>query len=243
MKEKLLIRKKKLYEEVIESMTGLLKSGEYKVGDRLPSVQELSEMFGVGKPTLREALSVLASSGVLEIRHGNGIFVKRLPVEPQDFLPKLSEVDIESLLFWLEFRRAIEVEAAGLAAERREDEDLEAMEAAERQVEEEAAQGRVTADTDYRFHHCIALATHNPVFIQSAATIAHILQEYWRLSLSHARGLPWHRELVSEEHRKIIEGIRRRRPREARQAMLEHINNVEKRVRLLERLIKGEEEQ
>ncbi|WP_406677884.1 FadR/GntR family transcriptional regulator [Moorella sp. ACPs] len=240
MKDRLVIRKKKMYEEVVERIIQLIKKGEYKVGDRLPPVQELSEMFGVGTPTLREGLSVLASSGILEIRHGNGIFVKRFPLEPEDLLAQLNEVEYEQLLSWVEFRRALEAEAAALAAERREETDLDAMEAAEKRLEEEITRGEITIEPDYQFHNSIALATKNPIFIQTATTIEHILRQYFQLSLRYGRTFPWHRELVVTEHRKILEHIRKRRPREARNAMLEHLNNVAGRVKLLESLARGE---
>lgn len=235
-----LIRKKKLYEEIVEQITRLIKSGHYKIGDKLPSFQELSEMFGVGKPTLREALSVLASSGVLEIRHGNGTFIKRLPVDPEDILTQLGNVEGEQLLSWLEYRRAIETEAASLAAERRSEADILAMEEVEQRLEGEIALGAITVEPDYQFHYRIALATQNPIFSQAYTTIAPILQEYFQLSLRYGRTLPWHRELVVEEHRNIIESIRKQQPRDARRAMIKHINNVAGRVRLLESLTQGE---
>ncbi|KYH31848.1 FadR/GntR family transcriptional regulator [Neomoorella mulderi] len=241
MKNGLVIRKKKMYEEVVERITRLIKTGEYKVGDRLPPVQELSEMFGVGTPTLREGLSVLASSGILEIRHGNGIYVKRFPLEPEDLMAQLNEVEYQQLLSWVEFRRALEAEAAALAAERSDEADLEAMEAAEKRLEEEITRGEITIEPDYQFHNSIALATKNPIFIQTATTIEHIIRQYFQLSLRYGRTLPWHRDLVVIEHRKILENISKRRPREARNAMLEHLNNVAGRVKLLESLARGEQ--
>ncbi|MEW8959909.1 MAG: FadR/GntR family transcriptional regulator [Moorella sp. (in: firmicutes)] len=240
MKERLVIRKKKMYEEVVERILQLIKSGEYKVGDRLPPVQELSEMFGVGTPTLREGLSVLSSSGILEIRHGNGIYIKRYPLEAEDVLAQINEVEYEQLLSWVEFRRALEAEAAALAAERHDEADLEAIEAAERRLEEEITRGEITIEPDYQFHNAIAMATKNPIFIHTASTIEHIIRQYFHLSLRYGKTFPWHRELVVTEHRKIIENIRNKKPREARNAMLEHLNNVAGRAKLLESMAKGE---
>lgn len=243
MKERLVIRKKKMYEEVVERIVHLIKTGEYKVGDRLPPVQELSEMFGVGTPTLREGLSVLSSSGILEIRHGNGIYVKRFPLEVEDVLAQLNEVEYKQLLSWVEFRRALEAEAAALAAERRDDADLEAMEAAEKRLEEEIIRGEITIEPDYQFHYGIALATKNPIFIQTATTIEHIMRQYFHISLQYgSRTFPWQREQVVVEHRKILECIHKRQPREARNAMLEHLNNVVGRAKLLESLTRESDE-
>ncbi|GEA17453.1 MAG: GntR family transcriptional regulator, transcriptional repressor for pyruvate dehydrogenase complex [Moorella sp. (in: firmicutes)] len=229
------VRKKKLYEEVMEQISRLIESGNYNVGDRLPSLQELSEMFAVGKPTLREALSVLAAIGTLEIRHGSGIFIKRLPLKPHyEILSRLGEVDNEKLLYWLEFRRAVEVEAARLAAERRDENDIRAIEEAEGRMEEGIRQGKVASREDYLFHYRIAQATHNPIFTQISMTNEPMLQQYFELSLRQSLATPWRRELVIEEHREIIDSIKKGRPHEARRAMLEHITNVIRKVQLLE---------
>ncbi|MCL4514688.1 MAG: FadR family transcriptional regulator [Firmicutes bacterium] len=234
MAGKFVVHKKKLYEEVMEQISKLIESRNYETGDRLPSLQELSEMFGVGKPTLREALSVLGATGALEIRHGSGIFIKRLPLNPRyDLLAQLPEVESQQLLHWLEFRRAIEVEAAGLAARRRSEEDVAAIEEAQKRLEEEVNRGGIGAEWDYQFHYRIALATHNPIFAQPAATTSYILRQYFELSLRQSMAMPWRREVVKTEHNQILESIKRGKAREARRAMLEHINNVEIKVKLL----------
>lgn len=236
MNRRFIIRKKKLYEDVIDQIIRLVETQNYQVGDRLPSLQELSEMFRVGKPTLREALCVLASTGALEIVHGNGIFIRRLPLKPYDrILVPLDDIDNEQLLYWLELRRAIEVEAAALAAERRQESDLQYIEEAQLKLEEELREGnsKTIADWDYQFHHRIVLATHNPIFIQAATTIAQTLQQYFEPTSRQSMAIPWRKELVASEHRKILEQIKNSRPREARRTMLEHITNVERKVCLL----------
>lgn len=243
MENSFAVRKKKLYEEVMEQISRLIESGNYQVGDRLPSLQELSEMFAVGKPTLREALSVLAALGTVEIRHGSGIFIKRLPLKPRyEILSRLGEVDNEKLLYWLEFRRAVEVEAARLAALRRNESDILAIEEAESRMEEGIRQGKVASREDYLFHHYIAQATHNPIFVQISMTNEPMLQQYFELSQRQTLATPWRRDLVIDEHRQILEGIRKGCPHEARRAMLEHITNVVRKVQFLEGLSSTKEE-
>ena len=227
------IQKKKLYEEVMDQISKLIASGEYKVGDRLPSLQELSEMFEVGKPTLREALSVLASAGVVEIRHGSGIFVHRTGTEEIPSSVFLGSVERDNLLSWLEFRQAIEGEAARLAAIRREDSDLIQIEEAQDQLEAEINQGRIGAEWDYLFHERIALATHNPIFSQAITTTADILKQYFELSLRQSLAMPSRRGVVMTEHREILAYLQRQDSVGAREAMLRHLENVEKKVKVL----------
>ncbi|MDA8228053.1 MAG: FadR/GntR family transcriptional regulator [Desulfitobacterium hafniense] len=228
------IQKKKLYEEVMEQISRLIRSGEYRVGDRLPSLQELSDMFEVGKPTLREALSVLTATGVLEIRHGSGIFVRKLfDDQLYDVAAQLGRVEGEKLLYWLEYRRAIEVEAAGLAAKRRNEFDIRSIEEAQMYLEEDTAKGNIGATWDYEFHEKIALATHNPIFSQAVTTTADILQQFFELSRRQSLAMPSRKEIVTNEHREILDCIKRGQPLEAQRAMLRHIDNVEKKVKLL----------
>lgn len=225
------ITKKKLYEVVLDQITELIENGEYGVGDKLPSLQELSGMFEVGKPTLREALSVLASAGVLEIRHGSGIYVLRTS---KDKIPgvHLDRVDRDNLLNWLEFRRALEGETARLAAERCNAEDLRQIEEAQLYLEEEINQGRNGAEWDYLFHKRIALATHNPIFSQAITTTEDILKQYFELSIKQSLALPSRREVVKSEHRELIEYLQLQDSEGAKNAMLRHIDNVEMKVKL-----------
>ena len=229
------MRKKKLYEEVMEQISRLVENGNYSVGDRLPSLQELSEMFAVGIPTLREALSVLAAIGTLEIRHGSGTFIKRLPLKPRyEILTQLGEIDNEKLLFWLEFRLPVEGEAARLAADRRTEKDIADIEEAQRLMEEGIKAGEIASHEDYLFHYRIALATHNPIFAQVSLNNEEILQQYFELSLRQSMATPWRRELVIGEHNRIVECIKNKHPLEARRAMLEHLTNVVRKVQLLD---------
>lgn len=225
------IEKRKLYEEVKEQILKLIGNGEYMVGDRLPSLLELSEMFAIGKPTLREALSVLSSNGILEIRHGSGIFVKRLGEPDQENPIYLGEVESNNLLSWLEFRKSIEVSTAGLAAQRRTEEDLLSIEEAIRNMEQEIASGRIGAAWDYQFHERIALASHNSIYAQVIRTTEHILKHYFESNLQQTLAMPLRRNLVAVEHRDILGCIRKGLFSEAQEAMMRHLMNVEKKVK------------
>lgn len=225
------IEKRKLYEEVKEQILKLIVNSEYAVGDRLPSLLELSEMFAIGKPTLREALSVLCSNGVLEIRHGSGIYLKRLgEPEHQENPLFLGEVESNNLLSWLEFRKSIEVSTAGLAAQRRTEEDLLSIEEANRNMEQEIASGRIGAAWDYQFHERIALASHNCIYAQVIKTTEHILKHYFESNLKQTFGMPTRRNLVAVEHREILDCIRKGLFSEAQEAMMRHLMNVERKV-------------
>jgi GntR family transcriptional repressor for pyruvate dehydrogenase complex len=227
-------QKKKLYETVIEQVDKLLSSGRYKLGDKLPSIDELSQMFKASKPTLREAFSVLASTGVLEISHGRGIFIKSLTVRTKrPVVADFADVTGSSLLHWLEFRRTVEVEAAALAAKRRTDAEVAHLERLIGAIEAKLNAGEIAEDLDYEFHVAIAQATHNPIYANALKTNAHALQHHIFEDVRQSLTVPARKLLIMEEHRKILESIRRGNAAQARRAMETHLLNAERKLRLL----------
>src|SRR5438552_16784502 len=70
-------QKQSLSDRLARRIRGMIQRGHYRVGDRLPSIMEMAKRFGVGHPTVREALKKLETIGVIEIRHGSGVYVCR----------------------------------------------------------------------------------------------------------------------------------------------------------------------
>ncbi|CAM3584619.1 FadR/GntR family transcriptional regulator [Aeromicrobium ponti] len=231
MTNKYAVKKKKLFEEVISHIEKMLQSGDYKIGDKLPSLTELTKIFEVGKPTLREALSVLISSGVLEVTQGSGIFIKRLTLEPEvPFLKKLEGVDLAS---WLEFRRGLEVEAAAIAAERRTEEDIERLEAIQQQLIKNIEEGKETSILDYEFHLQIAKSTKNPIFVEANKSSSHLEQHELFERLRQSVNIDSRKELIISEHTKIINAIKNGNSNDARQIMLKHLINAERKLKII----------
>jgi GntR family transcriptional regulator, transcriptional repressor for pyruvate dehydrogenase complex len=233
MSQNFAIHKKKLYEEVMEQISLLIEREAYKAGDRLPSLKELSQMFQVGQPTVREALSVLVAAGVIEIRHGSGIFVTEFSQDNvSGVTSSFDKVNAERLIFWLEYRRAVEVEAAGLAAIRRTEFDIKSIEEAQNSLEQETREGKVGSFWEYEFHQRIANATHNPIFAQAITTTEEILHQYFEISKNQTFASSRH-TIIANEHKEILQAIINVQPQEAKRAMLNHIENVQKRTKIL----------
>lgn len=227
-------QKKKLYETVIEQVDRLLSSGAYAVGDKLPSLDELSRMFSTSKPTLREAFSVLASTGVLEISHGRGVFIKSLAIRTkQSAVADFSQATGTSPLHWLEFRRTIETEAAALAAERRTDADVARLEQLVEAIGDKLDAGENAEDLDYQFHIAIADATRNPVYASALMTQAHAMQQRIFEDLRQSVTVPTRKLLIMQEHRKILDSIKKQNAAQARRAMETHLLNAERKLSLL----------
>ena len=152
-----------LVDQVIAQMRELVSSGEWPLGRRIPTEAELVTALGVGRNTVREAVRALAHAGLLEVRQGDGTFV-RATNELSGAVRRLYGSELRQIL---EVRRALEVEAARLAATARTDEDLAELETL-LAARDEAAEGpdrEHFSAADTRFHLRMVAASHNPVLI------------------------------------------------------------------------------
>ncbi|OIV38469.1 GntR family transcriptional regulator [Mangrovactinospora gilvigrisea] len=151
-----------LVDHAIEQLRAELAAGTWPVGSRIPTEHELAEHLQVGRNTVREAVRVLAHTGLLRSRQGEGTFVVST-VDPESALAAMRRAGIRDVL---EVRVALETDAARLAAVRRTPDDLAAMRAAladEQDVLDEFGPGGSgTIDPDLAFHTALVDAAHNP---------------------------------------------------------------------------------
>src|SRR5699024_6531302 len=112
-----------LASQVAASLERMIKQGEFQVGDKLPTESRLGSMYDVSRTVVREAISHLKSAGLVESRRGVGAFIIRRDTDMAFMLKGLSRRTAQEIINILEFRIAIECEAASLAAQRRTDAD------------------------------------------------------------------------------------------------------------------------
>jgi len=191
----------------------LLRSGEYRVGDRLPSEWALVAELGVGRSAVREAIRELVSLGLIEVRPGLGTFVRSLRsdllLRPETFDHVLESVVKRELL---EVRRILEPEIAALAALRATEAEVDRL---RQDVERlrEAVRAGYRPPEDLGFHLDVVRATHNSSLARVAGAIVGF---YERDDV-----LPTERDV--REHGAIAEAIARRDAEAARQLMHEHL--------------------
>ena len=189
-------------------------------GDRVPSQRELTRDLGVGRSTVREALNGLARMGLVEIRHGQGVFVID-PNDGEDAAEALRRVLMKGVTKeFLEARLVVEVEVARMAAERRTEADLRRIEETIEQLEgARAAPTEEALEPATGFNLAVAEAAHNEV-------LAGVEESFVSLMLERAPDLyetVEFRDWDVAEHRRIFEAIRDRDPALAEQRMREHI--------------------
>lgn len=174
------IKKKSLSEEVADKIRRLIENGKLKKGEKLPVEPELSEMFGVGRSSIREATKLLASRGYLSIEQGRGTFVKDTLPEPESWRQVLQHSDIKDLR---ETRDLFDNAFAQLAARRCTEADLSEikrwLDERGKTAKENNLQGCIEADV--QFHLAIAKATHNHILIEIYKSIAEHQINSWQL--------------------------------------------------------------
>lgn len=205
-------------------------TAELREGDPLPSESELCSLFEVSRPVVREALKRLRDQGVVVSRRGAGSFVQKVPV---DALSSQGARTLREMLENLEFRGAIEPEAAALAAERRQDTDLLAIQEAIDHFARAALEGSPTAHPDFRFHLAVVTASQNRRFVDAINAVEVDISHGVNLSrfLSRFAHLERNRSVLAD-HTRILTAIRQQRPDQARRAMLAHLANA--RLRMIE---------
>ena len=153
-------RKRNLVSDLAEAISREIAEGRLQPGDRLPTEAELASAAGVSRTVVREAVAALKAAKLVQTRQGAGAFV--LPPPPKsDFFASLSNGEVDDILAMLELRLAVEVEAASLAAVRRTDDELAALDRALENITKGEDYG-IAADLE--FHRILAGATKNPYF-------------------------------------------------------------------------------
>jgi GntR family transcriptional repressor for pyruvate dehydrogenase complex len=217
------IKGTRIYEEIVRQVRTLIEEGRLKWGDRLPAERELAERFRVSRASVREALRTLESMGVIEIRPGEGTFVRQAVETLIEPLARaiLSQRAAIGELF--EARRLLEPALAGLAARRATPDEIHEMEGILEAQAREVAAGRTGLQQDADFHAAIAASVRNRAITRIVHTLMDLLTQSREESL-HTPGRPTRSH---EDHRRILEAIRRRDAGAAERSMLDHLAAVE----------------
>ncbi len=219
------IERQKVYELIAENMLAQIAGRRLKPGDVLPPERELTQRYQAGRSSVREALRMLESKGLIE-SVGNGSFAVSTFRNPlNNSLKLLLSLDEANMREIYELRRILEAEAAALAAERRGSADLDEMEAAIADMAAGLETDRADAyiDADLRFHLAIAKASGNRLVLHSM----HALRDLIRRALMSIYLIPSSPERSLEQHRLIRSAIAAQDADRARDEMRAHLVRVE----------------
>ena len=217
------VPRQSLADDLARRIRQLIQQRQHKAGDRLPSIAEMARLFGVGAPTLREALKKLETVGVVAIRHGSGVYV----AQHHDTLVIPNPVyDVAAskklLLDLIEARIPIEVRSASLAAEHATPEDVAELTALLDEASANLDDGALLNQTNLAFHRQIALASGNAVLLQLLKVVSSLFREEQRMILD----IHGSRRQDHAEHLEILDAVRRGDRELAGERMRDHLEGV-----------------
>ncbi len=230
-----LATERKLSRRLSEQLAEQIKSGRFSPGARLPTEQELTRAARVSRTVVREAVAALRAEGLVVTRQGVGAFVSAEPQRAPFRIDPERMQSLDDVLHVMELRLGVEIESAGLAAERASRAQVRAIAAALETIDRAAAGGKSAVDEDLAFHRAIAEATGNAEFPRFLQFIGrHLIPRRTVSGLPEQMGgRRAYLALIQEEHRRICQAIERRDPRGAREAMRRHLTRSLERYRRL----------
>jgi GntR family transcriptional repressor for pyruvate dehydrogenase complex len=226
-------RPRGLVSEIVESLAGSIREGQLQPGTKLPTEAEIMARFDVSRTVVRESISRLQASGLVETRHGIGTFVLA-PQDPGNF--KITAEDfttVADVISVLELRISLETEAAGLAALRRTPDNLATMKAALLAFEASIQLDSDAVPPDFQFHMEVARSTGNRHFADLMTYLGTMIIPRTRVNTMQTapEGRMNYLLRVNSEHENIYNAIRDQDAEAARAAMRTHLTNSRERLR------------
>ena len=217
--------KESLVERVVEEIEQLIIEKKLEPGVRLPPEREFAEQIGVSRTVIREAVQILVTKGMLQVKHGVGTIVNKIGGEqitkPLTMLFKTKGITLENLH---QVRTILEVEITGIAAQNANPEEIRHLEEVLLELEKNMDDPEAFAIGDTAFHHTLVEFSHNPLLIMLLDSIGGLMHEV-RTSVSKYTDLF---NTVVPDHREIFDSVRLKDPKRARQAMRDHLENARK---------------
>jgi GntR family transcriptional regulator, transcriptional repressor for pyruvate dehydrogenase complex len=214
------VKQETVTEAVAQRFVRLLSEGLLRPGDKLPPERDLARQLQVGRTTVREVLKLLTLSGILEARRGDGTYVRRdfrnFLAQNINWLLLLSNREVNMIA---EVREGLEVKAAGLAAIRASQEDLEKIAVFQKMSQINGRNIEIETDLDMQFHNAIALAAKNEIL----SNLMLSLQSFLRRYIAVASEMTDRLESTISEHETIYQAIASHNPQAAEQAMISHL--------------------
>ncbi len=223
------IKSTKVYEQVIEQIQTMIANGELKRGDKLPSERQLAEQLQVSRTSVREALRALQIIGLIEVKQGDGNFIKESfdfcllqPLSVMFMLHQTKPADIVGL------RKVIEVETATLAAQNVTDEEIAELKVLVDQLKEFslADDEKNSVKVDKELHYKIAQASKNFLLLNILNVISVLMDTF----IEDARGMILtkyeNKDILIMQHENIYKSIAEKNPKKAAKAMSDHIDLI-----------------
>jgi GntR family transcriptional regulator, transcriptional repressor for pyruvate dehydrogenase complex len=216
------IEVKKASDIVSDYIESLIRKNNYLPGERLPSIKEWAERLEVSVGTIREATHILKTKGLIEVRQGEGTFVRKIELKEIAPMMNIALIQMDDLRELMDFRKILEIGTVQLAAQNRTLEDLEELKSALDEIN--TGDKGVKEEADFRFHSTIAMATHNSFLLflfQSISPAIKSLMNRYSVDMADQN---WN------DHNLIFEGIKNQDVQQSMYLMDKHLSEGRKRA-------------
>jgi len=226
-------RARGLVNEVVESLAADMRQGSIRPGDKLPTESEIMARFEVSRTVVREAISSLQAKGLVETRHGIGTFALAAEERANFTVADADLATVADVISLLELRISVETEAAGLAAQRRTEQNIEAMRATLDAFQRSISEDSDAVPADFQFHLEVARATANRHFADLLTYLGTMIIPRTRVNTPNLapEGRLNYLRKVHGEHENIFNAIANQDAEAARAAMRTHLANSKARLR------------
>ncbi|WP_341320108.1 FadR/GntR family transcriptional regulator [Solibacillus sp. FSL H8-0523] len=229
--------KQKVYEMVFQEIQQDILAGRYEMGEKLPSERALAIRYQVSRNSIREAIRLLELRNLVEIKHGDGTFIKNISIQStkNELVHVLENTDKTSIYEMLELRYILESQCAFLAALRANTQDFEKIANSLEMMKAAKADEKLGIQADLSFHIAIAEATHNQVLVELIASLMPHIRNTIEVTRNYR--LAENKNICStfDEHKQIYLAISRGDSEQAKTLMENHIRTI--REELSERLL------
>ena len=220
---------------VMNQIVDLISQGKLKIGDKLPSEQEMTELFGISRISLREAMKLLEAKGYIESRDRKGKYVRSLTDNMKSSIEDLIAIDHDKIWELLAVRRLIDSEAAYLAAKNVTKEQKKRFLKLIDRIGDIGADSVLTSKEGgvlySKFFDILAETTKNTIFVHLRETIAHVLTGAFPYSRKKLSTVSRSSKSIVNQLLKIYDAIDRKDADAAKAATIEHIDYLEKSLR------------
>ncbi len=222
------VKRRRLYEEIVQQFHLLIRQGALRHGDRLPAERELAEQFQVSRSSVREAIRALELQGLVVSKRGSGTFINTENLDAAlDLVAANLNTGAAALQDVFEMRHLMEPHIAALAAQRATPDEVRQLRQILKEQQRQIDSGETGVESDTAFHFTLASATHNATLVKVVSAVEDILQ------LSRDRSLqePGRPQRSLASHCQILQMVEQGDAGGARQAMNHHLTTVEPSAR------------
>ena len=218
------IERKRLSDQIIESIIAMITSGELKPGDKLPAEPQLMDQFGVGRSSVREAIGALERIGLITVRPGHGTHITDAPekIQPKTIGMSLLAIGHDKIRDLVEARLELEEVIVRLAAERATEQDIADIKANHETLLSAQKIGKDLISTDLAFHTALAEASHNSVLLRFMGELRQPILNWMEQKTEYK----WGFQEVVEQHEAIIRAIEAHDPDAAQAAIRRHLEKA-----------------